>query len=465
MKRHKLITVLSLFTLLIPVFVSTTSSVVNADARYWNSASFCDINNLPDADTDDSSSSSSKPSGVTGDWLTPGTDAYKVAQKLFDAFTKDHGTSGAFATGVISDIYGESHLIPDIAEGMQRFGMNSKTPPAGMASWDQGGGGGMFQFTPYTKYTNSKYWKGRPGSDGWDPMNQVDAIWDMEIGNRAVEAFMTDAYTQGQFGRAVPFHSLDDWLSTDDPVKSNATSQMSLERGAKYDAQREDWARQADKVFNSKHVKADPSKWNLGGGSNTMSPKSGSSSSSDSQLSALDKLCLEIFGHPSHQSSDGTIVKTARKYLGWFHYVLSHGLDAFKSWDNPPHDAETDCSGFVWFILHKTGYSVPDSMGWTTGSMEQDAKGPHKYLKEISPSEAGPGDIVIVNTGDGTGAAGHTAILTEKWQSGQSDRNVSTKVIQQGGSEDKVNEAPFNTSFLSLLESTHTTTLAKPVKK
>jgi len=53
------------------------------------------------------------------------------------------------------------------------------------------GGGGLFQFTPYTKFSHSQWWKGRSGSDGWAIENQVDAVWGLEFGNRAVEAYFS----------------------------------------------------------------------------------------------------------------------------------------------------------------------------------------------------------------------------------------------------------------------------------
>ena len=92
--------------------------------------------------------------------------------------------------------------------------------------------------------------------------------------------------------------------------------------------------------------------------------------------------------------------------------------------------------------------------------MEQDAKSGHKWFKEVSSSEAGPGDVVIVNTGGGEGSAGHTAILEEKW------KGDNTKIIQMGGISGSagVNESTFKASFLSLLSSGKPV-FARPIKK
>ena len=97
-------------------------------------------------------------------------------------------------------------------------------------------------------------------------------------------------------------------------------------------------------------------------------------------------------------------------------------------------------------------------MGWFTGTMASDAKDSHQYLKQISENDAKAGDIVIVNQGAGAGNNGHTAILLGKWQ------GKATKIIEQGGVGDKVNESTFGTAFYSLLNGSDVT-LARPIKK
>lgn len=147
-------------------------------------------------------------------------------------------------------------------------------------------------------------------------------------------------------------------------------------------------------------------------------------------------------------SSDNNIVKTAQKMLGYFYYVQSHpSSDLGSDLKNPNRSGGTDCSGFVWLTLNKAGYKVPANMAWFTGSMASDAKGAHKYLKQINPSDANAGDIVIVNQGSGAGNNGHTAILLGKWQ------GKDTKIIEEGGDlTGHVNESTFGTSFSTLLD-------------
>lgn len=154
------------------------------------------------------------------------------------------------------------------------------------------------------------------------------------------------------------------------------------------------------------------------------------------------------------------LIKSAKSMLGYFYYVQSHpssdlGNDLLK----PNKAGGTDCSGFVWLALHKAGYKVPANMGWFTGTMASDAKGAHQYLKQVDPSQAKAGDIVIVNQGVGAGNNGHTAILLEDW------KGKDTKIIQEGGDlTGHVNEGKFGTSF-SILLNGGDVVLAHPVAK
>lgn len=163
----------------------------------------------------------------------------------------------------------------------------------------------------------------------------------------------------------------------------------------------------------------------------------------------------------SHYSkSNSKIVDVGRKYLNWFYYVQDHSLGAFGDWDSPSKSAGTDCSGFIWFVLHKVGsYKMPENMQWYTGSMEDDAKGKHQWLQEIPAKEAKAGDIVIINTGSGAGNDGHTGFLTEDWHGND------TKIIEQGGMGRSVNEAKYGDAVMSLLDKTHTVTFARPIQK
>lgn len=156
----------------------------------------------------------------------------------------------------------------------------------------------------------------------------------------------------------------------------------------------------------------------------------------------------------------GDVLQTAKGWMGWFHYGEVHPSPTLgKDLKNPNKNGITDCSGFVWLVLNKCGYKVPPNMGWFTGSMAADAKGPHKWLKAIPANQAKAGDIVIVNDGGGAGGNGHTAILMQDWHGN------STQIINEGGcgGSGGVNTSSFQDAFMSLLAGGDIT-FAEPIK-
>lgn len=247
---------------------ATTVHAAEDDWHYVKSKEDCGKD-----ESKESSGSLETPNGVAGDWLTEGTETYKVAKKIFDVFTKEYGTSGAFAAGVLANAFAESGFRPDVMEGGVRVGMNTPDGPSyNSANPGAVGGGGLFQFTPYTKFSHSKWWKGRSGSDGWAVENQVDAVWGLEFGNRAVEIYF------GRTGRN-DFHRVEDLISTEDVELAQLYYQMAYERPQKPHPERAEWAKQANKVFNKDNIKADKSKWKFDNASSDG--KAASSSDSD----------------------------------------------------------------------------------------------------------------------------------------------------------------------------------------
>ncbi|QNQ82998.1 peptidoglycan DD-metalloendopeptidase family protein (plasmid) [Lactobacillus sp. PV037] len=96
---------------------------------------------------------SKKVTGSNGGWTKKGTRAYKTAKQVFDYWVK-YGMSGAQTSGIIGNI-----AIED-----PNFVLDQKEIGGG-----PNGGGGLYQFTPWTKYKN--------GSDGsWSVKSQSDFI-------------------------------------------------------------------------------------------------------------------------------------------------------------------------------------------------------------------------------------------------------------------------------------------------
>ncbi|WP_169332544.1 phage tail tip lysozyme [Corynebacterium mastitidis] len=230
----------------------------------------------PQKSHDDDVPPTSGTSPGQSDWLTPGTQAYDVAQEVYDFFTGEIGTSGAFAAGVLANINHESGgtFDPQISEGFGRFPTPESTTP------DKGGpGGGLYQFTPYEKYVQSPHFL----LGGWRATPESQYVWDSEFKTGA--AFASLAVTPANYGQPQPFDrgftavtypwsntgedievrnkillDKDAWVTTDDPKKAAAAFQMGYERPAAYHTQREEWAIQANKVFNKDNYPGDEKK-------------------------------------------------------------------------------------------------------------------------------------------------------------------------------------------------------------
>ena len=185
--------------------------------------------------------------------------------------------------------------------------------------------------------------------------------------------------------------------------------------------------------------------------------KSDSDSDSDSSSGLLTD-CKVVKSSGDTEASRAAIVKEAKSWIGKFHYLGKNTPTSVRFFPDVkdlsdrssiPTDHETDCSGFVWFVLTRVGIKVPK---FYTGDMENYAKAGTNHLKKIDKEDALPGDIVIMNVGSGAGGNGHTAILTTKWRGSYSNTNI----VEMGGyNEDKsddVNTTSIEKSFKSLID-------------
>lgn len=136
-------------------------------------------NQNSNCDVKSNSSSSSSPDEVSSqgasdtDPFTPGTTAYNNAKKVFDKFV-EHGFSGPAAAGIIGWINSEGSFdIVGRAQGHYGGGINDSiskgaVPNTGGTS-NTLGGGGIFQFDPYTKYAPL-------GSPDWEDIDKMVAF-------------------------------------------------------------------------------------------------------------------------------------------------------------------------------------------------------------------------------------------------------------------------------------------------
>lgn len=374
---------------------------------------------LTDSGSDDGTAGSSSSAAITtGDWLTKGSETNKNAQQIFDFLTKKIGFSGAGAAGAL-------------AVALRESGFNPKAKNSG------GGVAGIFQWSGYSNTVNGS----RITAEGSIKSGQ-DSTLTMENELKLVRFELNGGWSRvkSSVGKAT------------DPVTATLNWSRDYEGVSLSDAQTKvdditANAKAAYAAFGGSKISANSAL--LGA---TEAATSGAAEATDNENSA----CQTVQG-----DSDSEIVNIAKSLLGYFTYGQQHGEALIGSVANPKRSGVTDCSGFVWLVLAKAGYSVPDNMGWFTQPMEADAKGDHKWLKEISESEAGPGDIVIVNTGSGEGSNGHTAIIEEKW------KGNDTKIINMGGvvGSKGVSEATFQEAFLGLLNKGGKPVFARPVKK
>lgn len=357
---------------------------------------------------------------VGGEWTKSGTKANKTAKEVWN-YWKGKGMNGAQIAGIVGNIGGaeDKGFVLDQRE------------------LSGGSGGGLYQFTPYTKYLEDS-----KSDKSWSVKNQGDVI--MHTEPQTVAAYFKKTK------HSSPDDCATDWMNMYE--RPSPTARQST-NGARRAA-----AMKAYKIFGGSSVKGKDSL--LGAASSAASVGQNADTKAAGGLLAQCQSGSKGGG----LSNSGDVLKNALKLVGYFTYSQSNRTDIggypHPTMSSLKKSGHTDCSGFVWTVLKVSGYKVPAQM-WATGAMESDAKGSHHYLKEIKPSEAGPGDIVVVNVGDGGGDGGHTAILTSKWH-GKTD---ATKIVQEGGRTDRehVNRDGFRSSFLSLLGAGRVT-LCRPIK-
>lgn len=354
-----------------------------------------------DDSTNTNSSYSAK--GAGGAWSQKGTKAYNTAKAVFQYWV-DKGMSGAQSAGIVGNIAGAED--PSFKLDQREIG--------------GGSGGGLYQFTPYTKYLN--------GSDGsWSVKSQGDFVIKSEP--QTVKSFMsaTKGKSPGQAAVA--------WMNMYERPSPKARESTA---GARASA--------AEKIYRMFGGSKYKGKSSLLG----SAAKGASGSSSDN---AGDNECDDDI-----DSGGGAILTEAKKLLGYFTYG-AHGVAGYGSWKHPNKNGQTDCSGFVWLVMKRAGYNV-GSDAFATPAMEADAKGSHRYLKQISAKNAKPGDVIIMNVGGGSGSDGHTAIIAGPY------KGYQTKIIEMGGDNDgEVHVSNIHDSFLSLINKGARIIWARPVKK
>ncbi|MBB1062390.1 phage tail tip lysozyme [Limosilactobacillus fastidiosus] len=317
------------------------------------------------------------------------------AKKIFDYFVKNLGFSGAGAAGVVGNASIESGYDPKANGGSVK----------GIFQW---GAGGI---------------NGDRLHQGGFIKSDADLTLENELKLAAYELAHSYASVKSKVGHAT------------DPSEASKIWQDEYEQApGQKTAERQAVAREAYQKFGGSTISANDSLL----GNVVAAGDAGANS---------DAASGQACPNGSEGEGSGEMLDIAKKLLGYFSYayarpVLQNTMSntSSHSVSDVRHDGQTDCSGFVWLVCYLAGYKVPAG-GWYTGSMYQDATGPHQYLKQVDESSAKAGDIVVCGGPGSTGAGGHTAILAENWH------GMSTKVINEGGGGDDVNEHTFEYAF------------------
>lgn len=364
--------------------------------------------------SNDATDASVSSSGSMGAWTQKGTKAYNVAKSIFDFLVKEEGFSGAGAAGAVANASRESSFNP-----------KAENPDGGVA--------GIFQWSGWSNKVNGN----RISSGGYiKPGRSSDLTLKNELKLTHYELHHGYSVVRPLVGKATdPYQAAKDWSVRYEGVAlSDAQTKLSK---LKTDSQK------AYRMFGGSKYKAKNSL--LG-----SAAKSADSSSSDQ---SGDDECDD----GSDIGNGGPLLDEAKKLLGYFTYG-GHGPASYGGWKHPNKNGQTDCSGFVWLAMKRAGYPVGND-AFSTPTMEADARGPHKYLKQISAKNAKPGDVIIMNVGGGSGQNGHTAIIAGKY------KGYQTKIIEMGGTNNgHIHTSNIHDSFLSLIPNARIT-WARPVGK
>lgn len=363
--------------------------------RVLDSGDICAVQN----DGDQSYEGTTGDNGTGGDWTQKGTAEYKRAKQLWDYSVK-LGFTGTQCAAILGNAAHEGGGFHNLSQ-------------------DQiggGGGKGIFQFTPGSKYDAD------PKSDhSWSIKNQLDVFIDLEKA----------AFSQW-------YHQTKD---SHDIANCTNVFEKLIERGGIPDFDRRDsMAQQAYSMFHGDKVKGKSSKIEkLLGGSDQAAANANAATAESANNAQCDQ-------GSSDDGDTSDIVHTAKLLEGYFTYANSRPVPPNVTKDHSSsvkaHDigsidkhGTTDCSGYVWLVCQLAGYN-PSWSPQTHAMMEAAHSG--KGLKVISQDETKAGDIAVT---DGS-ADDHTVILLEKYHGG------STKIVNEGGSSNgPVHEETIATAY------------------
>lgn len=346
------------------------------------------------------------PSTATGsgaDWKDKSTKSYANAKALWD-FWASYGLPGNAISGILGNIAHEGGFsIPDRAEGHfgegatpedteKMAGISEGNVPAVGAGYPIGatgsveGGGGYYQFTPYSKYAplSSKDWTDIP------KLSQF--VWTSEF---AKASWADEFYNTSSPGQAAQV-----WFTK-------------YERGAAYNPAKTQAAQDAYDLFNGSSVKGDLSTFNK------KRSESGSASTATTitptKNSKNDECDMIGNSTSSNLKSGGMSLEDARKWMQDNYVNVANSEissnNKYGAADGTP-DIRYNCTMFSSYFLSKftdlKGAGTGKFNGWEVTGTLKDLNGGNV---ETKPKLYAVFSVAPMNPLFYTGSAGHTGVV------------------------------------------------------
>lgn len=371
----------------------------------------------PKKSVDVDATSANKSETVHGDAFTPGTEQYNTAKKMFETLTQVYGISGTCAAGIMGHVHGESAMHFDIYEGSGHFGLHGSTVGSDAHSSWSGIGGGIFQETPFSNFTTSKFWSypNSEGGGGWYPENQVAFQMDKRFAHGnfvASENANADNYADPSapgFNGGYPFTTRKvssnlDFFTEKDPREAckeyfvgagigipgkpgqNNSIEGRMEAAAKFNA-----------LFNQDNIQADLSKMQATGilGSNSVAADAGTIGTVTADSANADANCKNV------QSGDldgGNFLEVAKQIAGNKDSGYSQDYTVAPRGGSWKVGDDIDCSNFVMQSLRRSGNPA-------FANIDQLLAGENSFNSVLAPlgferhdfnaDELQPGDILL----------------------------------------------------------------------
>lgn len=337
--------------------------------------------------TTDTVSTTTDADASGGDWTQQGTPAYNNAQSIWN-YWKAKGFSGAAISGILGNIAHEGGFtIPDRAQG--HFGDDEKTNGVSAGVMPNGGGGGLYQFTPFTKYAPL-------GDKKWlDIKQQGDYVWSSEVSSASW---------------------LSKYASESDPKAASRMWFDKYERGASYNPAKDASAQQAYALFGGSSVSVNTS---LLGQASTTAITNGSVITDSANASDAASACDTSTTTDTSDSADGTgsvsesgvwrpsdVPSDIKQYI---HDPASAGLSYGSStgWFNPGDQCVHFASSYFYAI-----WGLKDKVMVDTGANETVDWAKALGGSPSSTPKAGAIASVPGNTpSEGPSSAGHTFVV------------------------------------------------------